>query len=37
MLQFARFVAVRAGLAVITLIMVSFLVFTLMELGLVDV
>ena len=32
MLQFARFVAVRAGLAVITLIMVSFLVFTLMEL-----
>ena len=32
MLQFARFAAVRAGLAVITLVMVSFLVFTLMEL-----
>ena len=32
MLQFARFAAVRAGLAVFTLIMVSFIVFTLMEL-----
>jgi len=32
MLQFARFTAVRAGLAILTLIMVSFLVFSLMEL-----
>ena len=32
MLQFARFAATRAVLAVITLVMVSFIVFTLMEL-----
>jgi len=32
MLQFARFVVVRALLAIITLIMVSFIVFSLMEL-----
>ncbi|MCK4712167.1 MAG: ABC transporter permease, partial [Marinosulfonomonas sp.] len=32
MLQFSRFVAVRAALAVLTLILVSFIVFTLMEL-----
>ena len=32
MLQFARFAAVRAALAVVTLVMVSFIVFTLMEL-----
>jgi len=31
MLQFARFAATRAGLAIITLVMVSFIVFTLME------
>ncbi len=31
MLQFARFAAIRAGLAIITLVMVSFIVFTLME------
>ena len=31
MYQFARFAATRAGLAVITLVMVSFIVFTLME------
>jgi len=32
MLQFARFVVVRASLAVVTLIIVSFIVFSLMEL-----
>ncbi len=32
MYQFARFAATRASLAVITLIMVSFIVFSLMEL-----
>lgn len=32
MLQFARFVVIRAILAIITLILVSFIVFTLMEL-----
>ncbi len=32
MLQFARFAATRAGLAIFTLIMVSFIVFSLMEL-----
>ncbi len=32
MLQFSRFVAVRAALAVLTLILVSFIVFSLMEL-----
>ena len=32
MLQFARFVAIRAGLAVLTLVLVSFIVFSLMEL-----
>jgi len=32
MLHFARFVAVRAGLAVMTLVLVSFIVFSLMEL-----
>ena len=32
MLEFARFAATRAVLAVITLVMVSFIVFTLMEL-----
>ncbi len=31
MFQFARFAATRAGLAIITLVMVSFIVFTLME------
>ena len=31
MYQFARFAATRAGLAIITLVMVSFIVFTLME------
>ena len=31
MFQFARFAAIRAGLAIITLVMVSFIVFTLME------
>jgi len=31
MLQFARFVAIRAGLAVLTLVLVSFIVFSLME------
>ncbi len=31
MLQFAKFVATRAGMAVFTLMMVSFIVFTLME------
>ena len=32
MYQFARFAATRAGLAIITLVMVSFIVFSLMEL-----
>jgi len=32
MLQFSKFVAVRAALAVLTLVLVSFIVFTLMEL-----
>ncbi len=31
MFQFARFAATRAGLAIVTLVMVSFIVFTLME------
>jgi len=32
MLQFSKFVAIRASLAILTLILVSFIVFTLMEL-----
>ena len=32
MLQFSKFFAVRAMLAILTLVMVSFIVFTLMEL-----
>jgi len=32
MLQFARFAALRASFAVVTLLLVSFIVFSLMEL-----